>query len=58
MRNWLNDTRSYIKPVGIGEVMRASGIGRVVSSEADGFSEGDLVCGVLLATRIKLRLCR
>ena len=25
MRGWLNDARSYIPPVGIGEVMRAGG---------------------------------
>ena len=30
MRGWLNDAKSYIPPVGIGEVMRAGGIGRVV----------------------------
>jgi NADPH-dependent curcumin reductase len=26
MRGWLNDAKSYIRPVGIGEVMRASGV--------------------------------
>ena len=32
MRGWMNDMRSYIPPVGIGEVMRAGGIGRVIAS--------------------------
>ena len=27
MRGWLNDVRSYIPPVGIGDVMRALGAG-------------------------------
>ncbi|GAA5864301.1 hypothetical protein JCM8547_005779 [Rhodosporidiobolus lusitaniae] len=29
MRGWLNPTRSYVPPVGIGEVMRAGGVGRI-----------------------------
>ena len=33
MRGWLNDGRSYLPPVGIGEVMRAGAIGSVVASE-------------------------
>ena len=32
MRGWMNEARSYVPPVGIGEVMRAGGIGRVVDS--------------------------
>ena len=32
MRGWMNEGRSYIKPVAVGEVMRAGGIGRVVAS--------------------------
>src|SRR5436309_6351139 len=46
MRGWMNDTRSYIPPVGIGEVMRAGGIGRVIASHHDGFAEGDVVRGM------------
>ena len=30
MRGWINETRSYIKPVAIGEVMRAGIIGKVI----------------------------
>ena len=29
MRGWMNDSKSYIAPVGIGEVMRAGAVGRV-----------------------------
>ena len=45
MRGWLNDAKSYIPPVGIGEVMRAGGIGRVVASRHPGFAVGDVVTG-------------
>ena len=47
MRGWLNDARSYIPPVAIGEVMRAGGIGRVVASKNPAFSVGDTVYGTL-----------
>ena len=33
MRGWMNEGKSYIPPVGIGEVMRAGGIGRVIASK-------------------------
>jgi hypothetical protein len=46
MRGWMNDTRSYVPPVGIGEVMRAGGIGRVTASRHGGFAEGDVVRGM------------
>ncbi len=45
MRGWMNDGKSYIKPVGIGEVMRAGGIGRVVASKNPAFAVGDVVTG-------------
>lgn len=47
MRGWMNDARSYVPPVGIGEVMRAGAVGRVVASNADGLAEGDHVTGML-----------
>ncbi|MBN9526995.1 MAG: NADP-dependent oxidoreductase [Alphaproteobacteria bacterium] len=47
MRGWMNDVRSYIKPVGLGEVMRAGGVGEVVASKAEGFKPGDHVSGTL-----------
>ncbi len=45
MRGWMNDVRSYVPPVGIGEVMRAGGIGRVVESHNSDYDVGDLVFG-------------
>ena len=47
MRGWLNDGKSYIPPVGIGEVMRAGGIGRVIASKDPAFAPGDVVGGLL-----------
>jgi NADPH-dependent curcumin reductase CurA len=47
MRGWMNDAKSYIPPVGLGEVMRAGGIGKVVASRNPAFAEGDLVTGGL-----------
>ena len=43
MRGWMNEGKSYIPPVGIGEVMRAGGVGKVIASNNPGFSVGDYV---------------
>jgi len=43
MRGWLNDARSYIPPVQIGEVMRAGTIGKVISSNHSKYKVGDYV---------------
>ncbi|MFD3748019.1 NADP-dependent oxidoreductase [Nocardia sp. NPDC058633] len=45
MRGWLNDVRSYVPPVGIGEVMRAHAVGRVSSSKNADHPVGQLVSG-------------
>ncbi len=45
MRGWMNEGRSYIPPVGIGEVMRAIGIGKVIASKNPAFAVGDHVSG-------------
>lgn len=47
MRGWMNDTRSYVPPVKIGEVMRAFGVGRVVASKHAKFEVGRFVVGPL-----------
>ncbi len=47
MRGWMNEGKSYIPPVGIGEVMRAGGIGTVISSANPKFAVGDTVTGSL-----------
>ena len=31
MRGWMNESRTYIAPVGIGDVMRAGAVGRVIA---------------------------
>jgi NADPH-dependent curcumin reductase CurA len=43
MRGWMNEGRSYIRPVGIGEVMRAGGIGRVIASNDAKVAVGNTV---------------
>lgn len=48
MRGWMNENKnSYIPPVGIGEVMRAIAVGRVVASKNPAFAVGDHVNGLL-----------
>jgi NADPH-dependent curcumin reductase CurA len=54
MRGWMNEGRSYIPPVGIGEVMRAGGAGRVIASKNAEFSVGDYVTGMLGAQEFSL----
>ncbi len=44
-RGWLNDTPTYLPPVGIGEVVRAAGLARVVSSKHPNYAEGQLLQG-------------
>ena len=45
MRGWMNEGKSYIPPVGIGEVMRAGGVGKVIASKNPAFAVGDHVGG-------------
>ena len=47
MRGWMNEGKSYVPPIGIGEVMRAGGLGRVVQSKNPAFAVGDHVYGML-----------
>lgn len=48
MFGWMSpDTNSYIPPVPIGEVMRSSGIGEIVSSKHSDFKVGDRVMGMM-----------
>jgi NADPH-dependent curcumin reductase CurA len=46
MRGWLNDVPSYVPPVGLGDVMRAIGVGVVVESKHDGVAVGAHVTGL------------
>lgn len=46
MRGWLNDTRSYVPPVQINEVMRAAGLAVVVEAGPNSkFSKGEILSG-------------
>ncbi|WP_080667888.1 NADP-dependent oxidoreductase [Pseudomonas parafulva] len=47
MRGWMNEGKSYIPPVALGQVMRALGVGEVVASNHPGFKPGDHVGGAL-----------
>jgi NADPH-dependent curcumin reductase CurA len=46
MRGWMNDRKSYIAPVGLGDVMRAGTVGRVIASNNPKFALGDHVLGM------------
>ena len=46
-RAWLNDTPTYLPPVGIGEVMRALGLGEVVASKNPNYAVGQTVQGLV-----------
>jgi NADPH-dependent curcumin reductase CurA len=46
MRGWIKEGKSYIEPVGIGDVMRAGGVGRVIESNNPSFAVGDHVLGI------------
>ncbi|WP_040872124.1 NADP-dependent oxidoreductase [Nocardia exalbida] len=50
MRGWLNDVRSYVPPVGVGEVMRSLDIATVVESTHPDFAVGDTVSGTFGVT--------
>lgn len=45
MRGWLDDRKSYIPPVQVGEVMRAGSVGEVIDSKIEKFKIGDFVTG-------------
>ena len=46
-RMWLTDLPGYLPPVQIDEVVRSGGIGKIIESKNDSFSEGDLVSGMI-----------
>ena len=47
MRGWLDDKRSYVPPVQIGEVMRALAIARVIASKSVKARPGDIVTSTM-----------
>ena len=46
IRGWLDDVPSYLPPVALGDAVRASTVGEVVSSKAEGYKPGDWVMGL------------
>ncbi|KAI4172527.1 MAG: hypothetical protein LQ346_008591 [Caloplaca aetnensis] len=54
MRGWLNDTRSYVPPVQIGEVMRGAAIGVVKASKSDAFPVGSYATGIVGWTELAI----
>ena len=46
-RAWINDTPTYLPPVGIGEVMRAGGLGEVIASKNPNYPVGQKVQGLV-----------
>ncbi len=47
IRGWMNEGRSYVPPIKIGQVMRGYVAGRVVESSHEAYAPGDRVTGVL-----------
>ena len=47
MRGWVMDEPSYLPPVALGEPMRASGVGQIISSSNPDLPKGSLVQGLL-----------
>ena len=45
MRGRMNEARSYVRPVGLGEVMTGGTVGEVMRSNLEGFAPGELVVG-------------
>jgi NADPH-dependent curcumin reductase CurA len=46
MRGWINEGRSYIRPVALGEAMRGYAVGAVEKSNTPDFKPGDTVQGL------------
>ncbi len=44
-RGWINDVKSYVPPVAIGEPMRAGAVGQVIESNHPDYKPGELVMG-------------
>ena len=45
MRGWMTDRKSYIPPIGLGEIIRAGIVGEVIKSNAPQLAVGDFVSG-------------
>jgi NADPH-dependent curcumin reductase CurA len=47
IRTWMDDAPGYLPPIGIGDVIRGSGIGEVVATNSAHYAVGDLVFGMV-----------
>ena len=54
MRDWLNDDRSYMPPVGLGEIMRGFAAGTIQASKNDNFPVGSFATGLVGWTEYKV----
>jgi len=45
MRGWMNDSKSYIEPIALGDVMRAGAIGKIIASKNNTFQIGQTITG-------------
>jgi NADPH-dependent curcumin reductase CurA len=45
IRGWMNDAPGYLPPIGVGEVIRSSGVGEAVESQSLYYKVGDKVFG-------------
>ncbi len=45
MRGWMNDVKSYIPPIPIGDVMRAGSVGEVIESKNEEYKVGEFLSG-------------
>ncbi|KAI0486714.1 hypothetical protein F4859DRAFT_311298 [Xylaria cf. heliscus] len=54
MRGWINEARTYVTPVAIGEKMRGGTISRVIASKNPNVKEGDLVTASIGWTEVAI----
>jgi hypothetical protein len=54
MRGWMNEGRSYVEPVKLGDVMRAIAVGHIEASRHKKFKEGEAVSGLFGVQRYAL----
>ncbi|HUO48784.1 MAG TPA: NADP-dependent oxidoreductase [Acidimicrobiales bacterium] len=47
IRTWMDDRPGYLPPIALGDVVRAGGIGEVVTSHSERYHPGDLLFGML-----------
>lgn len=55
IRTWVSDAPNYLPAIGLGEVVRALGVGQVVESQHPAFAVGDAVTGFTQVQQYALR---